>query len=200
MKKIAVLSVVFSVAFLGLSACTIYPDKHSVFASIGLVDHFDVRRHRNVVFPMATSFYIPIPTVKVQNPAVDVFVLESSVEVAYRALTSKFPYAVVGMHPEGLEEALGSAGDKRCDYVFYMEFIDVHDAVGVPARPDWPGPGGIDRVHLKVVLAEVKTHKIIDSIYIQSESGWVSFFNDRPVDLLEVPLRNVSRLLSSQWN
>lgn len=197
---------IISEAFVGLAclymlqACSIYPEQHSLFASIGMTDHFTVHRHRNFVFPLDTSFYIPIPMVKAESSAVDVFVLESSVEIAFSALASRFPYAVTGLHPEGLEAAFNSAAEKRCNYVFYMEFIDIHDSVGFPTRPDWPGPGGIDRIHLKVILAEVKTRQIIDSIDIQSESGWSSFFQDRPIELLRMPLRNVSSLLSSQWH
>jgi len=200
MKNIISKSSVGLVCLCMLQACSIYPEKLSLFASIGLADHFTVHRHRNFVFPLDTSFYIPIPMVRAESPAVDVFVLESSVEIAFSALTSKFSYAVTGSHPEGLEAAFNSAADKRCNYVFYMEFIDIHDSVGFPMRPDWPGPGGIDRIHLKVILAEVKTRQIIDSIDIQSESGWSSFFHDRPIELLRLPLRNVSVLLSSQWN
>lgn len=201
LMKTNIMAVIASlICLLGVSGCSIYPDRHSVFASLGLVDHFTVSRHRNFVFPIDASFYIPIPTVKAQSHSIDVFVLESSVDIAYSALSSRFPYAITGSHPEGLDAAFTSAEEKRCNYVFYMEFIETFDSVGWPGRPDWPVPGGVDRVHLKVILAEVRTRQIIDSIDIQSESGWSTFLGDRPVDLLLLPLRNVSMLLSSQWN
>ena len=191
---------VILICVVSFSACMIYPEKHSVFASIGMTDHFTVRRHGNFVLPMTASFYIPIPVVKVQSPSIDSLVLESAVEFAFNALAARFASTAMGSHPESFEDSFSSAADQQCAYVFYLEFIEFHDAVGFPARPQWQGPGGIDRIHFKVLLAEVKTRQIIDSIDIQSESGWSSFVGDRPVQLLKMPLRNISALLSSQWH
>ena len=183
-----------------LTNCSIYPDKHSIFASIGMADHFSIQRHRNFVLPLASAFYIPIPVVKAQSPDIDMHILESSAELASMALSTRFPFAVMGNQPEGLSQALTTALNKQCDYVFYIDFIDVHDTVGMPIRNDWSGPGGIDRVRLKVLLAEVKGRQIIDSIDIQGESGWATFFDDRPIELLAIPFKSLSDRLSTQWH
>lgn len=109
---------------------------------------------------------------------------QSSMQTALAVESALSRYASrveIGGDPEDFDAALASAERRGLDYAVVPVIAHWEDRA-----TEWSGKS--DRILVKLHVAEVATHKLIDSSEISARSRWATFGGDHPQDLLREPV------------
>ena len=119
-------------------------------------------------------------------------------EQAYNGFIQYFPMIRRATAPLGLEQAMQEAKSFGAHYLLYARFASADDRIG--SRVEWEEQQslrrlGVDRGVIQLMLLETNTGYLVDNARIHSRGGFLSFYENRPEDLIARPLEDYAKRL-----
>ena len=119
-------------------------------------------------------------------------------EEAFKAFVEYFPLVRRASKPEGLDEALAEAREFGAHYLLYTRFADADDRIG--SAEEWEdqeslGRVGVDSNVVQLMLIETGTRYLVDTARIRNHGGFLTFYDNQPVDQLRAPFEQYARTL-----
>ena len=119
-------------------------------------------------------------------------------EQAYNGFIEYFPLVRRATAPLGLEQAMQEAKHFGAHYLLYARFASADDRIGT--RVEWEDQQslrrlGLDKGVIQLMLIETNTGYLIDTTRIRSRGGFLTFYDNRPEDLIAAPLRDYAQRL-----
>ncbi|TWI53435.1 uncharacterized protein DUF4823 [Pseudomonas duriflava] len=119
-------------------------------------------------------------------------------EQAFNGFVEYFPRVRRAKAPIGLDEAILEARNLGAHYLLYTRFAAADDNIGT--FEEWEDQEALDRVGrdrsvIQVMLIETSTYYLVDTARIRSRGGFLTFYDQRPEDLLAQPLRDYAQHL-----
>lgn len=120
-------------------------------------------------------------------------------EQAYNGFIQYFPMIRRATAPLGLEQAMQEAKGFGAHYLLYARFASADDRIG--SRVEWEDQQsfrrlGLDRGVIQLMLIETNTGYLTDNTRIQSRGGFLTFYENRPEDLIAKPLQDYAKRLA----
>ena len=162
----------------------------------GLLDHSDTRRSASwrlqadsFVF-IAQAHYRPPGGA---NPRPNVVADE-----AFKAFVEYLPLVRRSPQPVGLDEAMIEARTAGAHYLLYTRFADADDRIGTVE--EWEDEEAVDRLGvdsgvIQLMLIEVSTRYLVDTARIRNRGGFLTLYDNKPVDQLRAPFEQYARTL-----
>lgn len=119
-------------------------------------------------------------------------------EEAFNAFVEYFPRVSRAAQPQGYDEALLAARSQGADYLLYTRFAQGNDRIGNLDQAKQLKDGarfGVDRSAIHLMLVEVASGYLVDTVNIRNRGGFLSSYNNKPEDLIRPPLRDYARRL-----
>lgn len=164
---------------------------------VGLLNHSEIKRKNN--FRLQADSYIFISQglfIPLGHPSADPNIVA---EETYNAFVEYFPRLQRAARPLGFEEALQAARSIGAHYLLYTRFAQGNDRIGnwdeFKARKDSGARLGVDRGAIHLMLVEVGNGYLVDTANIRNRGGFLTFYNNKPEDLIRPPLRAYARRL-----
>ncbi|HAC69093.1 DUF4823 domain-containing protein [Pseudomonas oryzihabitans] len=162
----------------------------------GLLDYSKTQRLNN--FRLQADSYIYIAQgafVPVGHPYARPNVVA---EEAFKGFVEYFPRVRRADKPEGFDEAMAKARQLGAHYVLYTRFAGADDRIGT--WEEWEdqddiGRVGRDRSVVQMMLVETATFRLVDTARIRSRGGFLTFYDERPEDLLGPALNEYAQRL-----
>jgi hypothetical protein len=100
--------------------------------------------------------------------------------------------------PAGLEDAMGQARSVGAHYLLYARFASADDRIGTVE--EWEDQEALDRLGrdrgvIQLMLIETNTRHLVDSARIRNRGGFLTFYDQKPEDLIGPPLEEYARSL-----
>lgn len=193
-------SLVLSLALLALGGCMNVSDMGEGvryhLSDAGVLNHSDTRRSLSVRLQPDSFIYIGQgafvpPGGAYPRPNV-------VAEEAFKGFVEYFPMVRRARGPLGLEDALAEARSVGAHYLLYARFAKADDRIG--NADEWYDEQAVDRLGvdtgvIQLMLIETGTRYLIDTTRIQSRGGLLTFYDNKPEDLLGPPLEDYARSL-----
>ncbi|PTU75703.1 DUF4823 domain-containing protein [Pseudomonas mangrovi] len=108
-------------------------------------------------------------------------------EEAFKGFVEYFPRVRRAPAPRGLDEALQEARGVGAHYLLYTRFAGADDRIGT--FEEWEDQEALDRLGIdsgviQLMLIEIGTGYLVDSARIRSRGGFLTFYENRPEDLI----------------
>lgn len=193
-------NLMLSLLLLSLSACMQVSDMadgvHSQMADAGFLDHSHTARVNNWHLQADSFIYIAQgPFVPPGNayPRPNVVA-----EEAFKGFIEYFPLVRRAAAPVALEAAMAQAQSAGANYLLYTRFAAADDRIGT--TDEWQDQEaldrlGVDHAAVQMMLIEVNTRYLVDTAKIRSRGGFLTFYDEKPEDLLGPPLNDYARRL-----
>ncbi|MDT3720019.1 DUF4823 domain-containing protein [Pseudomonas oryzihabitans] len=162
----------------------------------GLLDHSRTQRLNN--FRLQADSYIYIAQgafVPIGHPYARPNVVA---EEAFKGFVEYFPRVRRADKPEGFDDAMAKARQLGAHYLLYTRFAGADDRIGTWEEfedQDDIGRVGRDRSVVQMMLVEVATFRLVDTASIRSRGGFLTFYDERPEDLLGPALNEYAQRL-----
>lgn len=119
-------------------------------------------------------------------------------EEAFNGFVEYFPMVRRARVPLGLDEAMAEARSFGAHYLLYARFASADDRIGT--AEEWEDQEaldrlGVDRGVIQLMLVETSTNFLVDTARIRNRGGFLTFYDQRPEDLLAPPLRDYAQRL-----
>jgi hypothetical protein len=119
-------------------------------------------------------------------------------EEAFNGFVEYFPMVRRARAPLGLDEAMAEARGVGAHYLLYSRFASADDRIG--SVEEWEDQEALDRLGtdrgvIQLMLVETSTNFLVDSARIRGRGGFLTFYDQRPEDLLAPPLRDYAQRL-----
>lgn len=193
-------SLVLLLAVLALGGCMNVSDMAEGtryhMSDVGLLDHSDSRRVNNIRIQPDSFIYIAqgaFAPPGIASPRPNVVA-----EEAFNGFIEYFPMVRRARAPEGLDAAMGEARASGAHYLLYTRFAKADDRIGNAddlIDQERSDRLGIDSGVIQIMLIETSTQYLIDTARIKSRGGLLTFYDNRPEDLLGPPLEQYARSL-----
>lgn len=163
----------------------------------GLLNHSEIKRANNWRLQADSYIYISQGLfIPLGHPSAQPNVVA---EEAFNAFVEYFPRLRVAPVPMGFDDALQAARNDGAHYLLYTRFAQGNDRVGnwdeFKQRKDSGARLGVDRGAIQLMLVEVGNGYLVDTANIRNRGGFLTFYNNKPEDLLRPPLREYARRL-----
>jgi hypothetical protein len=172
-------------------------EAHDQLSSAGVLDYSQVQR--SVPFRIQTDSFIyiaqgPFMPIGKANPPPNIVA-----DISFDKFIQYFPLVRRASQPLGLDEAMMEARALGAHYLLYTRFAAADDRINT--LDQWLDQGdmsrlGIDSSVVQLMLIEVGTRALIDTVNIRSHGGLLTFYNENPEDLLGAPLRQYAQRLA----
>ncbi len=116
-------------------------------------------------------------------------------EEAFNAFVEYFPRVDRSRQPLGFDDALLAARAAGADYVLYTRFAQGNDRIGNLDEMKEGARFGVDRSAIHLMLIEVGSGYLVDTVNIRNRGGFLTSYNNKPEDLIRPPLRDYARRL-----
>ncbi|UVM52063.1 MULTISPECIES: DUF4823 domain-containing protein [unclassified Pseudomonas] len=193
-------SLVLLLAVLALGGCMNVSDMAEEtryhMSDVGLLDHSDSRRVNN--FRIQPDSFIYIAQGSFAPPGSAYPRPNVVAEEAFNGFIEYFPMVRRARVPEGLDAAMGEARAAGAHYLLYTRFAKADDRIGNSddlIDQERADRFGIDSGVIQIMLIETSTQYLIDTARIKSRGGLLTFYDNRPEDLLGPPLEQYARSL-----
>lgn len=178
-----------------LSSCTsmstAWQESRELFEASRLLTTTDIRRESRWVLPANASFYIArsqhISSVSPEHANTLTSLLESAVSNSFNGVR-------VGLFPESPAYALSSAKRAGSNYVIYPRLLRWDDRHGTwteiltslreDTNEEIVASFGLDQALVQLIILDTTSGKQVDIARIESGSGWLSLYDDRPETIL----------------
>ena len=163
---------------------------------VRLLNHSEIKRANNWRLQADSSIYIsqglfvPLGYASAQANIV--------ADEAFNAFVEYFPRVQQSRQPLGFDDALLAARSGGADYLLYTRFAQGNDRIGNFDEAKQVKEGarfGVDRSAIHLMLIEVGTGYLVDTVNIRNRGGFLSSYNNKPEDLIRPPLRDYARRL-----
>lgn len=119
-------------------------------------------------------------------------------EEAFNSFVEYFPRVRRAPAPRGLDEALQEAQGVGAHYLLYTRFAGADDRIGT--FEEWEDQEALDRLGidsgvLQLMLIETGTGYLVDTARIRSRGGFLTFYDNRPEDLIGPAFSDYARRL-----
>ena len=119
-------------------------------------------------------------------------------EEAFKGFVEYFPRVRRAQAPQGLEQALQEARGFGAHYLLYRRFAAADDRIGTEA--EWEDQEALDRLGvdssvIQLMLIEIGSGYLVDTARIRSRGGFLTFYDNRPEDLIGPALREYAQRL-----
>lgn len=166
-------------------------------ADVGLLNHSEIKRVNNFRLQADSSIYISQGLfVPLGHPTADPNIVAHE---AFNAFVEYFPHLQHAARPMGLDEAMQAARHAGAHYLLYTRFAQGNDRIGnwqeLKNSRDSGARLGVDRGAIHLMLVEVGSGYLVDTANIRNRGGFLTFYNNKPEDLIRPPLRNYARRL-----
>lgn len=162
----------------------------------GFLDHSDIRRsgpwrlQPDSFIYIAQGFFVP-PGSAYPRPNV-------VAEEAFNGFVEYFPVVRRARSPLGLEDAMNEARAAGAHYLLYSRFASADDRIGT--YDEWADQEALDRLgvdhgSIQMMLVETNTRYLVDTATIRSRGGFLTFYDNKPEDLLGPAMRDYARRL-----
>ncbi|MDE1464519.1 DUF4823 domain-containing protein [Spartinivicinus poritis] len=185
-----------------LTACMpsdIGKELHRYAVDLRLVDNSQLGYNNNWILPRDSRILV------VSGPGLktdEVNYQAALTNEVYQVFTARFPYTqrYPSVQPS-LLTALNTARNQRHQFVLYTQLLFFDDKAGNWVEFEYSEDirrVGPDRISARLTLVEISSEYIVDSILLQSNSGWLSFYNDKPDQLFREPIEDYANSLTPQ--
>ncbi|MCI8211591.1 hypothetical protein AUC61_18850 [Pseudomonas sp. S25] len=194
-------SLVLLLALLALSGCMKVSDlaqgAKDQLSDAGVLDHGETRRIGNWRIQADSFIYIAqgafVPPNSSPSPKQNVVA-----EEAFNGFVEYFPMVRRARAPLGLDEAMTEARGFGAHYLLYTRFAKADDRIG--NTDEWSDQEALDRLGIdngviQIMLIETSTRYLIDTARIRIRGGLLTFYDNKPEDLLGPPLEEYARSL-----
>lgn len=108
-------------------------------------------------------------------------------EEAFKGFVEYFPRVRRAPAPRGLDEALAEARSFGAHYLLYTRFAGADDRIGT--FEEWEDQEALDRLGvdssvIQLMLIEIGSGYLVDTARIRSRGGFLTFYDNRPEDLI----------------
>ena len=119
-------------------------------------------------------------------------------EVAFDRFVEYFPYVRRARSAIGLDEARAEAIAAGAHYLLYTRFAHIDDAINT--LEEWEEQEdfdrvGLDRAVIQMMLIELNTGFLVDTTTIYGRGGLLTFYDEKPENLIGLPLEQYARSL-----
>lgn len=119
-------------------------------------------------------------------------------EEAFNSFVEYFPRVRRAAAPRGLDDALQEARGAGAHYLLYTRFAGADDRIGT--FEEWEDQEALDRLGidsgvLQLMLIETGTGYLVDTARIRSRGGFLTFYDNRPEDLIGPAFSDYARRL-----
>ncbi|NLY14172.1 MAG: DUF4823 domain-containing protein [Gammaproteobacteria bacterium] len=163
---------------------------------VRLLNHSKIKRANNWRIQADSHIYIsqglfvPLGYASAQSNIV--------AQEAFNAFVEYFPFVQCASLAMGFDEALQAARSAGADYLLYTRFAQGNDRIGNLDEVKGVKDGarfGVDRSAIHLMLVEVGSGYLVDTVNIRNRGGLLSSYNNKPEDLIRPPLRDYARRL-----
>ncbi|MDY0250906.1 MAG: DUF4823 domain-containing protein [Pseudomonas sp.] len=163
---------------------------------VRLLNHSEIKRANNWRLQADSAIYIsqglfvPLGYSSAQSNIV--------AQEAFNAFIEYFPRVHRASQPLGFDEALLAARNQGADYLLYTRFAQGNDRIGNIDEAKEAKNGarfGVDRSAIHLMLVEVGSGYLVDTVNIRNRGGFLTSYNNKPEDLIRPPLRDYARRL-----
>jgi hypothetical protein len=164
---------------------------------VGLLNHSEIQRTNNWRLQADSSIYISQGLfIPLGHPSAQANIVADE---AFSAFVEYFPHVRRASAPLGYAEALSAAREEGAHYLLYTRFAQGNDRVGnwqeFKDKNESGARIGVDRGAIHLMLVEVGSGYLVDTSNIRNRGGFLTFYNNKPEDLIRPPLRQYARRL-----
>ena len=190
-KQLSILAVMGFMLGSCSSANFAWQESKDLFEASQLLTTTNIRRESRWVLPAHASFYIArsqnISSISAQHANTLTNLLET-------AVSSNFSGVRVGLFPESPAYALNSAQRSGINYVVYPRLLRWDDRLGnwteiltslrQDSNEEIVASFGLDKAQVQLIILDTVSGKQVDIVRIDSGSGWLSLYADKPESIL----------------
>ena len=163
---------------------------------VRLLNHTEMRRSNNWRVQADSHIYIG------QAPFVPLGYSGAQANIAaeetYNAFVEYFPRLSRAFEPVTFEQAMLAARSAGADYLLHVRFAQGNDRIGkLDEIKDFEKGArfGVDRSAIHLMLVEVRSGYMLDTVNMRNRGGFLSSYNNKPEDLIRPPKRDYARRL-----
>ncbi|MFI8479014.1 DUF4823 domain-containing protein [Pseudomonas sp. NPDC078700] len=196
----SLLALMVLLALLPLSGCMTVSDMAAgteyQLRDAGVLDHSNTQRANSRRLQADSFIYIAqgyfTPRGEA-NPKANIVA-----EEAFKGFIEYFPLVRRARTPLGLEQAMSEARGAGAHYLLYGRFATADDRIGTGT--EWEDQEALDRIGvdsgvIQLMLIETSTRYLVDTARIRSRGGFLTFYDEKPEDLIGPPLEQYARSL-----
>lgn len=194
-QLLLVLSVLVLASCMKVSDLTNEAEYH--MRDAGILNHSEIKRVNNLRLQADSHLYVSQGHfIALGYPQAQRTIVADE---TYSAFVEYFPHLSRARTPLTYVEALQAARSAGAHYLLYTRFAQGNDRIGnmeeFKARKDTGARLGVDRSAIHLMLVEVGSGYLLDTVNIRHRAGILTSHNNKPEHLIRPALRDYARRL-----